>query len=269
MDLILGIAASPSWMLLIGLGVLLGLEYRLPFREVVQSKLLHVATNLTIAGGNALVVSLLAGGLLLAWVTHANEAGWGVLPHLDLGTAGNIIASIVLLDLWLYWFHRANHRWPLLWRLHRAHHSDLDVDVTTALRFHTGEVVVAIAFKAAIIPTMGIPVLGWITYEILAQAVSQFQHSNIRVLELLDRQLRIVLVTPHVHWIHHSRNDMDHDRNYGIILSIWDRWFGTYYLGVKREDIQIGLDEYPLAAQSSLAKFFMIPFGADCRQGHP
>ena len=267
MEYISEIAAWQSWVLFVGLGVFLGLERWVPFRVSVQGKLLHVATNLTIAGSNALVVTLLVGGVLLVWIDWVNRQGWGLLHHMGFGLTGNIVASVILLDLIFYGVHRANHRFPILWRFHRAHHSDLEVDVTTALRFHVGKVCISTGIKAVIIPVMGIPGIGWLVYEIVAQAVSQFQHGNVRMPNPVDMRVRRVLVTPRMHWVHHSRRSVDHNTNYGTIFSAWDRWLGTYRMQARREEIQVGLDEYPLPERGNLLQFFAIPFGAGCRSG--
>jgi len=267
MEYLSEIAAWQSWVLFLGLGLFLGLERRRPFRVSVQGKLLHAATNLTIAGGNAAVVTLLVGGLLLAWIDWTNREGWGLLQQMGVGPTGNIVASVLLLDLIFYGMHRANHRFSILWRFHRAHHSDLEVDVTTALRFHLGEVLISTGIKAAIIPVMGISWIGWLVYEIAAQAVSQFQHMNVPLPDPVDSEIRRLLVTPGMHWIHHSRRRLDHDTNFGIIFSTWDRWLGTYRMQARREEIQVGLDEYPLPERGNLWQFFKIPFGAGCRPG--
>lgn len=250
-----------------GLAILLALEWAFPSRAALQPKLRHAAANLAIAGGNAVVVTLLLGGALLLWSHEVETRQWGLLHQLGFGAVPGVVAAVVLLDLLFYGVHWANHRLPVLWRFHRAHHSDLDLDVTSALRFHLGEVLVSTGIKAMAIPVLGLSWTGLVVFEISLQAAAQFQHSNVRLPERWDRRLRQVIVTPHMHWSHHSRLPSDHNRNFGTIFSFWDRMLSTYGIRAPQREIQIGLDDYPSPRDAGFRRFFLIPFGTGCGPG--
>ncbi len=245
------------------LGLLLVVESWTPFRASIRSRFRHVATNLTIGGSNAIVVNLLFGGMLIAASRQAE--GWGLLHHLGLGPLATVAASVVLLDLIFYGFHWANHFIPFLWRFHRAHHSDLDLDVTTALRFHLGEVLISTLIKAVAIVLLGIPVLGLLTFETLLVAAAEFQHSNLLLPEPIDKRLRLLVITTHMHWIHHSQLPLHHNSNFGTIFSGWDRLFRTYFMRVRQEDVRIGLEQYPAHEQVGLGRFYAMPIESKCR----
>ncbi len=239
------------------LGILLLFESWTPFRVSIRSRFRHIATNLAIAGSNAVVVNLLFGGALMM-VSHQAE-GWGLLYYLDLDPLGNVVASIVLLDLTFYGFHWANHIIPFLWRFHRAHHSDLELDVTTAFRFHLGEVLISVLIKAVAVILLGIPIIGLLSFETLLVAAAEFQHSNLRLPGSIDKRLRLLIITPHMHWIHHSQLPLHHNSNFGTIFSAWDRLFRTYSLPVRQEDVRIGLERYSTPEQVGLLKFYAMP----------
>ena len=249
-----------------GLGLLLWLEWWGPFRVPVEGKPHHVATNLTIGGSNAVIVNLLLGGLLLAWSDRADRAGWGLLHELGLGPISKIAVSVVVLDLVFYVAHWANHHVPVLWRFHRAHHSDLDLDVTTALRFHIGEVLISTGIKVVAIPTLGISALGLVVFEMALLAAAQLQHSNLKLPEPVENWFRLLIVTPRMHWIHHSRHPREHNANFGTIFSGWDRLIGTYFMQVRQEEIRVGLDEYPSPEHVGLLWFYAMPVGAGCQR---
>jgi sterol desaturase/sphingolipid hydroxylase (fatty acid hydroxylase superfamily) len=189
-----------------------------------------------------------------------HSEGWGLLHYLNLGPLGSVAASIVLLDLFFYGFHWANHIIPFLWRFHRAHHSDLELDVTTAFRFHLGEVLISMLIKASAVILLGIPVLGLLSFEILLVIAAEFQHSNLWLPELIDKRLRLLVITPHMHWIHHSQLPLHHNSNFGTIFSGWDRLFRTYSLPIRQEEVRIGLEQYSTPEQVGFRRFWAIPF---------
>lgn len=250
-----------------GLALLLSAEWWMPFRAGLQAKVRHAATNLAIAGSNAVIVTLLFGGLLLVWSREVESKQWGVLHYLNLSVVPAIIAAVVILDFVFYLVHWANHRVPILWRFHRAHHSDLDLDVTSALRFHLGEVLISTGIKAICIPLLGITWPSLVMFEMTLQAAAQFQHSNVRLPESWERKMRMLIVTPHMHWSHHSRFPEDHNRNFGTILSVWDRALRTFALRLPRAEIRLGLDDYPLPKDTGIMRFYLMPFGRGCRPG--
>jgi sterol desaturase/sphingolipid hydroxylase (fatty acid hydroxylase superfamily) len=135
--------------------------------------------------------------------------------------------DLVLLDFWIYWWHRANHEWPLLWRFHQVHHRDRHLDVTTALRFHFGEVALAALARAILIMALAVPLTSVMVCEILLILATVFHHSNWRLPPTLEKHLARVIITPSRHWVHHHNRRTDTDSTYGTIFSFWDPWFGT------------------------------------------
>jgi sterol desaturase/sphingolipid hydroxylase (fatty acid hydroxylase superfamily) len=135
--------------------------------------------------------------------------------------------DIVVLDFWIYWWHRANHEWTLLWRFHEVHHRDRHLDATTALRFHFGEVALSGAMRAIVIAALAIPLTSVILFEILALVATVFHHANWRIPPAIEMRLARLIITPSRHWVHHHNVRADTDSTYGTIFSFWDRWFGT------------------------------------------
>lgn len=142
--------------------------------------------------------------------------GWAWLP-----------LDIVLLDFWIYWWHRANHEWPFLWRFHEVHHRDRHLDATTALRFHFGEVALSAAVRAVVIMAFAIPLTSVIVFETLVIVASVFHHSNWRIPPALEARLARLVITPSRHWVHHHKVRADTDSTYGTVFSFWDRLLGT------------------------------------------
>jgi sterol desaturase/sphingolipid hydroxylase (fatty acid hydroxylase superfamily) len=269
MDLLASDMIDPRLLLSLGLvGLLLALEWLVPFRTPVQSKLHHVSTNLVIFGGNSVAVQMLVGWALLLWSSRVDSETWGLLHQLRLEPISHVVLSVILLDLIYYGAHRLNHRVPFLWRFHRAHHSDPDVDVTTSVRFHLGEVLITTGIKGVSVLALGVSPIGFLISETALLAAGQFQHSNLRLPTVLERRLRLVIVTPPMHWIHHSRRLAEHNTNYGTMFSGWDRWFGTYFMGIQQSQITVGLEEYPTPEDLNILRFYRIPFDPACRRIH-
>src|SRR5688500_14983260 len=157
--------------------------------------------------------------------------------------------DIVLLDFWIYWWHRANHEWTFLWRFHEVHHRDRHLDATTALRFHFGEVALAAAVRAVVIMVFAVPLTSVILFEILVIVASVFHHANWRIPPAVERRLARLIITPSRHWVHHHRVRTDTDSTYGTIFSFWDRWFGTTTPTLRRLLMPLGVEgkeELPL-----------------------
>jgi len=159
----------------------------------------------------------------------AEARGWGLLQAIGpMPIWVRIVASIVLLDLAIYLQHVVFHALPSLWRLHRVHHTDLELDVTSGVRFHPVEILLSAGLKAAAVGVLGAPVAGVIAFEIVLNAGSLWSHANLRIPEAVDRFLRLVIVTPNMHRVHHSIDGEETDCNFGFTLSWWDALFGTY-----------------------------------------
>ena len=248
------------------IAVVLAVEWAVPFRTPIQSKLEHVSTNLVIFGGNSLVAQFLAGWALLIWSNYVTSEGWGFLYSLHLAPVSHVIVSVIMLDLVAYGIHRLYHRVPFLWRFHRAHHSDLDMDATTSIRFHLGEVVMTTGLKGLTVWGLGVSPVGFLVSETVTLAAGLFSHGNFRLPSRIEPRLRLAIVTPTMHWIHHSRRPAEHNTNLGAVFSGWDRLFGTYYMGIAPHEIQFGLDEYPTPKDLNFLRFSRIPFDRACRR---
>ncbi len=223
------------------LAVLWSLEGLVPMFEGREHRGRHDLANLALGVFNALVVSLLFAAATLAVTTWAFESGVGLLHLIDLPTEVTLVAAIVLFDAWQYLWHRLNHRIPLLWRFHAVHHSDADLDASAALRFHTGEILLSSLARLAVLPVLGLTIGHVLVYETILLPIILFHHSNVRVPERMDRWLRMVIVTPWMHWVHHSDWQPETDSNYSSIFSFWDRIFGSFRLRRNPREIRLGL----------------------------
>lgn len=188
-------------------------------------------TNWAIVVVDSLTLRLLALVLPLLAVGAALDAGaqaWGLFNRLSLSPWVTVPATVLIFDLAIWAQHLLTHKVPLLWRFHRVHHADRDIDVTTAIRFHPVEIAFSMLIKIGLVYLLGAPAAGIVLFEIVLNGTAMFNHANIRLPLWLDTALRKVLVTPDMHRVHHSVHQHEHDSNYGFALSVWDRLFGTY-----------------------------------------
>src|SRR5215510_4244780 len=234
----------PTLVAACGLILLLTLESWLPAAGNRRRRLRHAARNLTLWLLNALALALLAAPLIANVAGWTEESRFGLLNLLSLPPATATVTAILLFDCLLYLMHRANHKIGFLWRFHRVHHSDAEMDATTAMRFHTGEVLISSALRLAVIPLLGFTLWQLLVYESLMLPVILFHHSNVKFPEKLDRRLRALVVSPAVHRVHHSRARVETDSNYSIIFSFWDRIGGTFRLRKDGRPVEFGLSEY-------------------------
>lgn len=174
----------------------------------------------------------------------------------DLGWAG-LVFDLLLLDLWTYAWHRANHEWPLLWRFHRVHHLDRFLDTTSAVRFHPGEVLISALARAPLIIVADIAILSILIFDALVLGAALFHHSNIRLPRRLEAALRLFIVTPSHHWVHHHVERADTNSNYATLLSVWDRIFSSWSPHARTPDMPIGAGGDPDVPLPQLA---LAPF---------
>ncbi len=208
-----------------------GAEAVLPRRRRVMARARRWPTNFAIIVIDALTTRLMAIGLPLLAVGAALDAsaqGWGLLNQLALPEWLAVALAVVCLDFAIWAQHLVFHKVPVLWRLHRVHHADRDFDVTTALRFHPIEIAASMVIKIGVVYLIGAPAWGVVLFEVILNGSAMFNHANLRLPHGVDRMLRVVLVTPDMHRVHHSVHRHETDSNYGFCLSIWDRIFGTY-----------------------------------------
>lgn len=192
----------------------------------------------------------------------ATVNGYGLFPHLGMPAWLAGIITFIILDFAVWLEHLVSHKWPWLWRIHRMHHADTGMDLTTALRFHPLEIVISMFWKAVVIVALGPPAIAVLIFEIVLNGSAMFNHANIKLPLGVDRWLRMLIVTPDMHRIHHSTDRRETDSNYGFNLAIWDRLFATYTPEPRRgnEDIEIGLSEYRGLTTASLPWALALPF---------
>jgi len=236
------------------LGVLAGLERLAPRRPLVQPRSRRWVTNLSLVVIDTLTVRALAFALPILAVVAAVDAGQlglGLFNRLGWPVWLELVLAVLIFDFAIWLQHLITHKVPLFWRFHRVHHADRDFDVTTALRFHPVEIAASSALKVGLVYLIGPSALAVILFEVLLNATAMFNHANLRLPLWLDRVVRLVLVTPDMHRVHHSIHRHEHDSNYGFSLSIWDRIFRTYIPqpAAGHDDMTVGLqwqDDRPM-----------------------
>jgi sterol desaturase/sphingolipid hydroxylase (fatty acid hydroxylase superfamily) len=212
-------------------------------------------------GRNAALVA--ANALLSRWfvVPLTAWAAAGIFEWRPLWWAGwpGLLLDLVILDGLIYWWHRANHEVPVLWRFHEVHHLDRFLDSSTALRFHFGEVALSAVARAAVVVLLDFPLSSVLTFETLVLLAAIFHHSNLRLPPALEAGLARIIVTPSIHWVHHHRVQSDTDSNYATVLSLWDRLFGSRSPTPRRLDMAIGVER---REERPLAELLVAPFRA-------
>ena len=230
-----------------------------PFFGQRQGRLEHAANNLAIAIFNTAVLGLAFGVATKEVTSWTAENRLGLLNALYLDGPTRFALALVLLDGWMYVWHRANHAIPFLWRFHRMHHSDRHMDVTTATRFHLGEHVGAWVMRLGLIPLLGFDVWNLIVYDTLVIAVTQFHHADISI-GRSDRWLRLFIVTPLMHKVHHSDWRPETDSNYSTVLSVWDRLARTFRMNPDSRMLVFGLKEFTDPRRQSWWGMWTTPF---------
>ncbi len=237
-------------------------EIAAPRRPLTDSKSLRWSSNLGIVFLNVLVLKLVlpVGAVGLAWL--ASERGWGLLNNLAVPYVLSVVLSVVVLDFVIYVQHVLFHAIPALWMLHMTHHADVDFDVTTGARFHPIEIFLSMLIKFAVVAALGPPVLGVLIFEIVLSATAMFNHSNVRIPLGVDRILRLVVVTPDMHRVHHSVVREETNSNFGFNLPWWDRLLGTYTAQPVEghQGMTIGLSHLQGLGRQKLPRMLAIPF---------
>jgi len=248
----------------IGVFLVMGLwEWLAPRRRLAVAKPLRWVSNLGLLAINSVMLRLLfpAAAVGLAW--SAADLHWGLFNRVDWPYWLEVVAAVLLLDLAIYLQHVLMHRVPLLWRLHRVHHADLDIDLTTGSRFHSLEILLSMLFKWVVILLLGPALFAVLVFEVLLNGMALFNHANVRLPALADRVLRSLLVTPDMHRVHHSALVRETNSNYGFNLSVWDRVFKTYIDQPERghDAMTIGLAEFrDLRQADRLPGMLAMPF---------
>jgi len=238
-------------------------EIAAPRRALTVSKAVRWVNNLGLVFLNSVVLRLIFPAAAVGVAAFAAENGWGLLNYYQLPFMVSVALAVVAMDFIIYLQHVLVHAVPTLWRLHRVHHADLDFDVTTGARFHTLEIILSMLIKFATIVVLGAPVVAVVIFEVVLNAMAMFNHGNVRLPLGLDRVLRLFVVTPDFHRVHHSVEDNETNSNFGFNLSIWDRVFGTYIAQPRsgHEGMTIGIHKYRDPKQvDQLPGMLTLPF---------
>lgn len=238
-------------------------EVLLPRRLLVVSKPRRWASNMGLVVLNNLLLRLLFPAAAVGVAVVAQHQNWGLLNHYAIPLGLSVFISVVALDFVIWLQHLVFHAIPIFWRLHRVHHADLDYDLTTGARFHPIEIILSMLIKCAAILLLGPPVIAVMIFEVVLNVTAMFNHSNIYFPEKIDRVLRLFVVTPDMHRIHHSSHTPLTNSNFGFNLPWWDRLFGTYVAQPpgKHTEMEIGLKDFRDPKQvTRLTGMLTLPF---------
>jgi sterol desaturase/sphingolipid hydroxylase (fatty acid hydroxylase superfamily) len=235
-------------------------EQRRPLRARVRPLGERLRTNVLMVALAALVLRLVMVPAALATATTGEAAGVGLLRWLSVPEPAAAVVGFLLFDWSIYAWHRLNHRVPWLWRFHLVHHTDLDLDVSTAFRFHAGELVLSVGWRTLTILALGPSPGLLLVYEVAAQAATAFHHSNWRLPARLERVLGLVLVTPSMHGIHHSVVETETNANWSVVFSAWDRLHRTWRGEPPNPALTIGLPAWRDARELGVARLLAMPF---------
>ncbi len=259
------LANEPAIRLSVFLGVLAAMilwEVVAPRRDRHCSRWVRWPANLGVVVLNIALLRAVIPMAAVGFALYVQGSGWGLLNQFNVPYGLAVVLSIIVLDLIIYLQHVLFHAVPVLWRLHRMHHADLDFDVTTGARFHPIEIFLSMGIKMFVIVALGPPALAVLLFEVLLNASAMFNHGNIRLPVKFDRILRWVLVTPDMHRIHHSVIPSETNSNFGFELPWWDRLFGTYQdqPAEGHSRMMIGLETFRCARDLRLDQMLLQPF---------
>lgn len=243
-----------------GLVLFLLLELARPYRRPTVSKFKRWAINLGLTAFNSVILALVFGAAILATSQHVTAHKLGALNQIDLPYWLELALAVAFLDFMLYIWHLLNHEVPLLWRFHRVHHTDLNMDVSTATRFHIGELCLSAPIKIGLIYLIGADPLMVVVFEAGLVLAAQFHHSSLRAPWALEKVLWLLFVPPSMHRIHHSVKIRERNTNYGTIFSLWDRVMGTMLAGVDQTGIRIGVGGHFEENKLGLGRLLVMPF---------
>jgi len=237
-------------------------EYAAPRRPLRYRRSQRWPINFALSIFGMLLIRLTVGGVAYVTAVTAMTEHAGLLNQLILPSWLSILLTLLVLDLAIYGQHIASHRWKWLWRLHKVHHTDLDFDVSTGIRFHPIEIVVSMIYKVFIIYVIGANPIAVIAFEVILSATALFNHGNVFIPINIDRWLRVGIVTPDMHRVHHSTTQRETDSNFGFSISIWDRLFGTYIdqPALGHDKMIIGLAQYRYSPDVGIKRLLVMPF---------
>jgi sterol desaturase/sphingolipid hydroxylase (fatty acid hydroxylase superfamily) len=250
--------------------LMVALEITRPRRRPDPDRKGRWVGNLGVMAVSTMLVRLVFPIVPMALAAQLRSQNLGIFPFLGLPLAAEIVLCILILDLAMYGQHRAFHAWRPLWRLHRMHHADTFFDFSTGVRFHPLEILISMAYKLALVALLAPPPLAVLAFEIILNSAAMFNHANFFLPLRLDRILRLALVTPDMHRIHHSTDGREFNRNFGFCFPWWDHFFATYQDQPARghETMPLGLNIFRDERYRSLRRMLAMPFISD-RTGEP
>ena len=240
--------------------LLLILETRFPLRQPKRSKVKRFVINVAVSGLALASGAFVVAPIALTLLARSSDVSFGLLQVVPLPPAAEFIVGFLLMDLSFYYWHRANHVFPLFWRFHNVHHIDQDLDVSTSFRFHFGEVLYSVGFRALQVYLIGISLFTYLLYELVFQCATMFHHSNVRLPIKVERWLNKIVVTPRMHGIHHSTVKDETNSNYSVIFRWWDLMHGTLKLNVNQSDVVIGVPAYLKPEDNRFCNLLAQPF---------
>jgi sterol desaturase/sphingolipid hydroxylase (fatty acid hydroxylase superfamily) len=237
-------------------------EVIMPRRRLTTSKNTRWFSNLSLVLIDSVAARLAFPAGLAGVAFVAQQRGWGMFSFLELPFFLKIVLGVLILDLAIYLQHVMFHSAPLLWRLHMVHHSDMDIDVTTGVRFHPIEILLSMGIKMIVVVLIGAPALAVLIFEIILNGTSMFNHGNVRYPQNIDSIIRLFVVTPEMHRVHHSTIRWETNSNLGFNFPWWDRLFGTYRDQPAKGHLEmtIGLDQYKEPQKLTLLWLIALPF---------
>lgn len=238
-------------------------EISSPKRQLLNLRRFRWFSNIGLIVISNVLIRFIIPTAAVGIAVHAEQEQLGFLYHIEkLPELMHFILAFILMDLAIYFQHIMFHALPMFWRFHRVHHSDLDCDITTGVRFHPFEIILSILFKFVVIISIGAPVLAVVIFEVILNAASMFTHSNIKIPAKIESITRWVIVTPDMHRIHHSIDESETNSNFGFFISIWDRLFGTYIKTPTKghEQMEIGLQDFREPKWQNLRWLIYLPF---------
>ena len=248
---------------------MMSLEALFPRRVRTLGRGKRWPSNIGIVVLDSLLVRALFPMAAVGVAAYGETQGWGLFQVLDLPVWAAAILTVLILDLTVYLQHVMFHAVPVLWRLHRMHHADLDIDVTTGARFHPIEIVLSMVLKMGVVAALGAPAVGVVIFEVLLNATALFNHGNLKLPRAVDRVLRLFVVTPDMHRVHHSTLPRETHSNFGFNLPWWDRLMGTYrdQPEAGHDGMTIGLDIFRDPGDSRLDRLLIQPFTTPREKG--
>jgi len=241
------------------------LELLVPYRPGSISKLKRWINNLTLTLFNSILLNLIFSAAVVGTAAYVQTHKVGVLNVFQAPTWLKILITVAFMDFMLYVWHLLNHEMPLLWRFHRVHHCDLNMDVSTATRFHIGELAISAVIKISLIFFLGASPAGVLIFESALVLCAQFHHSSLKVPKSFETLWWVLFVPPSMHRVHHSVKIKERNSNYGTIFSLWDRILGTLITNVDQDEIRIGVGAYHKAEKLNFHQLLVMPFAKPVR----